>query len=243
MKFALLGYGKMGKQIETMLLQNNQEIVATIDNEQDWHDKLSLFMTADVAIDFSMPSVAVANMQRAFESHIPIVVGTTGWYDKLNDIRVFCEKHNGSLVYGSNFSIGANLFMQLNNNLAAYMNQQPQYDVRIEETHHETKKDAPSGTAIHLAEDILRIVQRLNQWQLTDEASANESVIPVKANRIGTVPGIHKITWHSEEDDIEIIHTAHSRRGFAAGAIKAAEWLTKNPGIYEFQKIALHLNQ
>lgn len=242
MKFALLGYGKMGKQIEELLIRDNQQIVAIIDNEQDWQHNRSAFQTADVAIDFSMPSVALDNILYAFENHIPIVVGTTGWYDQLDKICSECKRMNGSLIYGSNFSIGANLFMQVNATLAAYMDAQPQYSASIDETHHATKKDAPSGTAIHLANDIIHFVHRLDNWQLGEFQNASD-VLPVKANRIGTVPGIHKVLWHSDEDDIEIIHTAHNRSGFAAGAIKAAKWLTLHPGLYEFQNIAIHLNQ
>lgn len=240
MKFAILGYGKMGHQVEEILLHEGHEIVAIIDNEDDWMQKMEDFDTADVAIDFSMPSVAVRNMYNAFEHHVPVVVGTTGWLDRFEEVRRVCEEHDGSLVYGSNFSIGANLFMQLNKDLSELMDNQPQYAAFLEETHHTEKKDAPSGTAIRLAEDMLQIVSRYNCWQLTDEP-ADPGVLPVQAHRVGTVPGIHTMRWHSDEDDIIITHTAHSRRGFAAGAIKAALWLTRHPGIYDFQSIALEL--
>ena len=233
MKFAILGYGKMGKQVEELLLQGKQEIVAVIDNEEDWKKKMDAFRQADVAIDFSMPSVAVQNMYRAFENHIPIVVGTTGWLDRYEEVKACCEKHCASLVYGSNFSIGANLFMQLNKDLAQLMQNQPQYAALLDETHHVEKKDAPSGTAIRLAEDVLKIVSRYNRWQLTDER-AELGALPIRAHREGTVTGIHTLRWRSDEDDIIITHTAHSRRGFAAGAIKAAVWLTRHSGIYDF---------
>ena len=241
MKFAILGYGKMGRQVEELLLRDHHEIVAVIDNEADWKLKMADFRKADVAIDFSMPSVAVENMSHAFENHIPIVVGTTGWLDQYEKVRECCEKYCGSLVYGSNFSIGANLFMRLNKELSALMENQPQYVAFLEETHHTEKKDAPSGTAIRLAEDLLKIVSRYNSWQLTD-APVGDTVLPVYAHRVGTVPGIHTLRWHSEDDDIIITHTAHSRRGFAAGAIKAAIWLTRHSGIYDFQRIALELS-
>lgn len=241
MKFAILGYGKMGRQVEELLLRDRHEIVAIIDNESDWKLKMADFRKAEVAIDFSMPSVVVQNMYRAFENHIPIVVGTTGWLDQYEIVRENCEKHCASLVYGSNFSIGANLFMRLNKELAALMENQSQYAAFLEETHHAEKKDAPSGTAIRLAEDMLKIVSRYNSWQLTD-VPVGDSVLPVQAHRVGTVPGIHTMRWHSEDDDIIITHTAHSRRGFAAGAIKAALWLTRHSGIYDFQRIALELN-
>ena len=241
MKFAILGYGKMGHQVEEILLRDGHEIVAIIDNEDDWMQKMADFETADVAIDFSMPSVAVRNMFNAFEHHVPIVVGTTGWLDRFEEVRCACEEHGGSLVYGSNFSIGANLFMQLNKDLARMMELQPQYRAEIEETHHTAKKDAPSGTAIRLAEDLLQIVSRFNCWLLANNITLTHDVLPVYANRVGNVPGTHTIQWHSEEDDITITHTAHSRKGFALGAVKAALWLTQHPGIYDFQHIALDL--
>lgn len=230
----------MGRQVEELLLQDEHEVVAVIDNEEEWQLKIAAFRTAEVAIDFSMPSVAVPNMYRAFENHIPVVVGTTGWFDRLDEVRARCAECGGSLVYGSNFSVGANLFMQLNKDLAQLMQNQPQYAASLEETHHVQKKDAPSGTAIRLAEDVLKIVNRLQCWQLTDTPA--DGVLPVQAHRVGTVPGIHTLRWHSEEDDILITHTAHSRRGFAIGAIKAALWLTRHPGMYDFQSIALTMN-
>lgn len=240
MRFAILGHGKMGKLVEELLLQDKHEISVIIDNEEDWKHKMEAFRTSDVAIDFSMPSVAVANMFRAFENHIPIVVGTTGWLDRYAEVRDYCEKYCGSLVYGSNFSIGANLFMQLNKELAMLMDPQSQYSALLEETHHTEKKDAPSGTAIRLAEDLLQIVKRYSQWKLTDKPAAN-GVLPVQAHREGAVPGIHTIHWDSPEDEIIITHTAHNRKGFARGAIKAAIWLIRHSGVYDFQRIALEL--
>ena len=241
MKFAILGYGKMGKLVEELLLQDKHEISVVIDNEDDWKQKMEAFRKSDVAIDFSMPSVVVANMFRAFENHIPIVVGTTGWLDHYDEVREYCERHCASLVYGSNFSIGANLFMQLNKDLAMLMEPQSQYTAWVEETHHTEKKDAPSGTAIRLAEDLLQLVKRYSLWELTGSSAADD-VLPIQAHREGTVPGIHTIHWDSPEDEITITHTAHNRKGFARGAIKAAIWLTRHSGIFDFQRIALELN-
>ena len=241
MTFALLGYGKMGRQIEKLLLEAGHRIVATIDNEDDWAAKMNAFRTADVAIDFSMPSVAVPNMRRCFENHIPVVVGTTGWMDQLSEMVDLCRQHDGSLIYGSNFSVGANIFVHLNRQLAEWMNHEEQYSAILEETHHTAKKDAPSGTAITLAKALLNEVERYSQWQLSAGEQVADNILPVQAHRIGNVHGIHQIVWHSEEDDVEIKHTAHSRIGFAKGAIKAAIWLTAHPGIYDFQTIALSL--
>lgn len=238
MKVALLGYGKMGKMVESILLQQHHEVVAAIDNEDDWNSKMADFCQADVAIDFSMPSVAVDNMHRCFEHHIPVVVGTTGWHEQLDEVKKECQQKGGSLVYGSNFSVGANLFMLLNKQLAAMMNNQLQYAAHIEETHHVAKKDAPSGTAITLAKGLIENATRYQSWELCDKPTESD-ILPVQAHRIGEVPGIHKIAWQSEEDDIEIVHSAHSRKGFAAGAVRAALWLPEHPGIYDFQEIAL----
>lgn len=237
MRIAITGYGKMGRMVEKILLENHHEVVAVIDNEQDWQTKIQDFCRAEVAIDFSMPTVVVSNMLRAFESHVPMVVGTTGWLEHRDEVCAQCRKFNGSLVYGSNFSIGANLFMQLNKTLAQMMENQPQYRAQLEETHHTAKKDAPSGTAIKLAEDLISEASRLKAWELTDQPVAND-VLPVQAHRVGEVPGIHTIQWCSEEDDIIITHSAHSRLGFAKGAVRAALWLTTHPGIYDFSKIA-----
>lgn len=231
----------MGRQIEALLRRDGHEIVAIIDNEAEWSARWPAFLTADVAIDFSMPSVAVRNMSRCFENHVPVVVGTTGWQEHLPEVEALCREHGGSLVYGSNFSVGANLFMQLNRQLAAWMDKEPQYEAGIEETHHVTKKDAPSGTAVTLAKGLLSEVSRYQRWQLADGTPVPEDAIPVMAHREGSVTGIHQVRWHSEEDDIVIIHQAHSRQGFALGAVKAAVWLKGHPGVYDFADIAMNL--
>jgi 4-hydroxy-tetrahydrodipicolinate reductase len=226
----------MGHMVEKVLQERRHEIVAVIDNEEDWQRLDGEFRSAEVAIDFSEPSVAVANMFRAFEAHVPIVVGTTGWYDRMEEVRQACEAHQGRLVYGANFSIGVNIFFKVNQLLAKLMNTQNRYSVEMEEIHHIHKKDAPSGTAIHLANDIIHEVDALQQWQLTP-CDHTRVVLPVTAIREGEVPGTHTIVWHSPEDDIEIRHTAHGREGFARGAVYAAEWLAEQPsGVYPFER-------
>lgn len=230
----------MGKMVEEIVLATGNEVVVTIDNDEEWTAKCAAFQLADVAIDFSMPSTAIPNMKRAFEAHVPIVVGTTGWYDRKDEVLALCRKYDGSIVYGANFSIGANLFMQLNIALAAMMNAQPQYVPSVEETHHVTKKDAPSGTAIRLAQDLIAQVDRVDDWALqTNDQPAKPTQLPITAHREGAVAGIHSINWYSEEDEITITHNAHSRKGFALGAVKAALWLPKHPGIHDFAQIAL----
>ena len=235
MRVAILGYGKMGHVVEKVLLERQHEIVAVIDNEADWQRLDNEFHRAEVAIDFSEPSVAVSNMLRAFEAHVPVVVGTTGWLDRLEEVCKRCADANGKLVYGSNFSIGVNIFFRVNRFLSKLMNTQDRYHVTMEETHHIHKKDAPSGTAIHLAQDIIHEVDALNEWQLTP--CDHTDVVPITAIREGEVPGTHKIVWDSPEDTIEITHTAHGREGFALGAVHAAEWLVLQPsGVYPFEK-------
>ena len=225
----------MGHVVEKVLLERRHEIVAVIDNEADWQRLDNEFRRAEVAIDFSEPSVAVSNMLRAFEAHVPVVVGTTGWLNRLEEVCKRCADANGKLVYGSNFSIGVNIFFRVNRLLSKLMNTQDRYHVTMEETHHIHKKDAPSGTAIHLAQDIIHEVDALNEWQLTPCDHTN--VVPITAIREGEVPGTHKIVWDSPEDTIEITHTAHGREGFARGAVHAAEWLVLQPsGVYPFEK-------
>jgi len=226
----------MGHIVERVLRERNHEVVAVIDNLDDWQTYAEDFRKAEVAIDFSEPSAAVPNMLRAFEAKVPIVVGTTGWLDRLEEIRQACTAHEGRLVYGSNFSIGVNIFFKVNQLLAKLMDSQPRYTAAVEETHHIHKKDAPSGTAIHIAQDILSEVKALQEWKLTP-CDHTRVVLPVTAIREDEVPGTHVVTWNSPEDTIEIRHTAHGREGFAIGAVHAAEWIVNQPtGVYPFEE-------
>ncbi len=232
----------MGRQVEEILRRHNHDIVTVIDNEEEWDARMAQFRTADAAIDFSVPSAALHNMFRAFENHVPIVVGTTGWIPHMEEVKARCVQCDGSMVYGSNFSIGANLFMQMNRFLASFMNGQPQYRAEIDETHHAMKKDAPSGTAIRLAADIVKAIDRLDAWEPAGQTTC-EKILPIVSQRIGTVPGTHVVCWKSDVDDIRIVHEAHSRKGFAEGAVKAACWLLRHPGIHDFQDIVFELDK
>jgi len=225
-KFAILGYGKMGKEVEKILLSRHEEIVARIDNEEDWQQQWNQFLTADVAIEFSMPSVAVENFKKCFDHHIPLVAGTTGWYNRQEEVLDYCRQRKSAFVFGSNFSIGVNVFFKLNELLANIMKNQEAFQVSIEETHHITKKDAPSGTAIHLA-------------QIIEKQYNNKIEVPIESFRLTDVPGIHKVTYQSENETIELTHTAKNRVELAQGAVKAAIWLLQHPGIYDFKDIAL----
>ncbi len=233
LNIALLGYGKMGKEVEQLALAAGHQIVFIIDNESDWKLYEKNLAKADIAIDFSTPQTAIANIDKCFAVNLPIVVGTTGWYSDFERIKSDCLKKNQSLFYASNFSLGVNIFSAINTKLAEIMNRFPQYDLKINETHHTQKLDAPSGTALSLAEGILHKLERKTKWELleNDQKLADET-IPIKAFRIENIPGTHEIIYDSSVDEISIRHRAKSRKGFAKGALLAAEWLSSKKGIY-----------
>jgi 4-hydroxy-tetrahydrodipicolinate reductase len=229
MKIALLGYGKMGKTIEKIAIERGHEVVLKINKDIKEQD-LSI---ADVAIDFSVPAAAYENITSCFKNNVPVISGTTGWLDKYEQAKEICEKENGSFLYASNFSIGVNLFFELNSHLAKLIAPFREYEVDIEEIHHTQKLDAPSGTAISLAEQIIQNSDKTG-WKL-DKAEENE--IPIIAKRIEDVPGTHVIAYRSPIDTIEIKHTAHSRQGFALGAVIAAEWIKDKKGIFTMKDV------
>ena len=236
MKIAIIGYGKMGKEIEVILSQIPSISYLIIDNEEDWNTQADAFSSCDAAIEFSTPATVVQNLKRCIEKQISVVTGTTGWAQHKAEIFDLAKKNHTSLVYGSNFSIGANLFFEVNRLLAQKIKEQTQYTVSIEEIHHLQKQDKPSGTAVTIAETIINEVETLTQWHLEDTAKHSSS-IPIKAQRTGDVFGTHKVLWSSEVDTIELIHNAKSRSGFAQGAVKAALWLVTRHGIFNFEEI------
>ena len=228
MKIALIGYGKMGHEIEKIALQRGHEIVCTIDiNENDKFNSPE-FKSADVAIEFTSPDSALQNYRNAFAANVPVVSGTTGWLEHLGEIKQACKTDGKTFFYASNFSLGVNIFFALNNYLAKIMNQFPDYDVRMEETHHIHKLDAPSGTAITLAEGILDNLDRKKSWLLNE--TKNENELQIKAFREGEAPGLHTVIYESEADSIRITHDAKSRKGFALGAVLAAEFTKDKKG-------------
>ena len=229
MNILLIGYGKMGKMIEDIALLRNHNIAYVIDKEEDWNN-LDV-KEIDVAIDFSSPYTVVDNIVACFNRNIPIVVGTTGWYRRLNEFRDLANQEQKGLFVASNFSIGMSIFNKINEQLAILMNAQPSYDVSIEEIHHVHKLDAPSGTAITLAETIIDNLDRKTSWEL-DCQDEKPNVINVTAQRIGEVSGTHSVTYSSEVDDIIITHQAHNRKGFALGAVLAAEFMKGKTGFY-----------
>lgn len=229
MNILLIGYGKMGKMIEDIALLRNHNIAYVIDKEEDW-DNLDV-KEIDVAIDFSSPYTVVDNIVACFNRNIPIVVGTTGWYGRLNEFRDLANQEQKGLFVASNFSIGMSIFNKINEQLAILMNAQTSYDVSIEEIHHVHKLDAPSGTAITLAETIIDNLDRKTNWELNCE-DEKSNIINVTAQRIGEVSGTHSVTYSSEVDDIIITHQAHNRKGFALGAVLAAEFMKGKTGFY-----------
>ncbi|HAA13215.1 MAG TPA: 4-hydroxy-tetrahydrodipicolinate reductase [Cytophagales bacterium] len=229
MKIALIGYGRMGQAIEALALERGHSIVARISDENPEEVTNLASVGAEVAIEFTQPTAAVANLTSCMEQGVPVVSGTTGWLDRWSEVAEACQTHNGTFLYASNFSIGVNLFFKVNSFLARLMNPQAQYDVAIEEVHHTGKKDAPSGTAITLAQGIVEEVERKTRWAHPPESSPE--AISITDIRQDPAPGTHKITYQSEIDTITIEHEAHSRQGFAVGALLAAEWLPGQTGI------------
>ncbi|KGE14353.1 4-hydroxy-tetrahydrodipicolinate reductase [Sphingobacterium deserti] len=238
MKIILLGYGKMGQQIEKFALKRGHEIQLIVDKDNRESITAALLSGADVAIDFSEPAAAINNISLCFEANLPIVVGTTGWYEHIEEIKAVCLDADQSLLYGSNFSIGVNVFFHVNRLLAKAMSPYKQYDVQVEEIHHIHKLDSPSGTAITIAEGILDGVEEKTKW-INNLVGENEELIPkadellIESHRIEEVPGTHTVLYSSEVDQIEFKHTAHSRAGFALGAVIAAEWLQGRKGFYQ----------
>lgn len=235
MKIALIGYGKMGHAIEEIALQRKHSIVlkVSIDNTED--NTVENIARADVAIEFTGPDSAFDNINRCFEAEVPVVSGSTGWLNRYEEAVWNCKAQNGALLYASNFSIGVNIFFEVNKKLAQLMASQKDYNATIEETHHTQKKDAPSGTAITLAEQILAV--NPFKKQLVNKETNKASDLQIISKRIDPAPGTHRILYHSDTDDIEIIHTAHNRSGFALGAVLAAEFLYGRRGVFTMSDV------
>src|SRR3954468_9285193 len=238
MKIALIGYGKMGKAIEDVAIQKGHDIVLRISSQNTEELTIQNLKKADVAIEFTNSHSAINNIKKSIDAGVPIVSGSTGWLQQWNEIKDYCDSKNGALLYASNFSIGVNLFFELNTYLAKLVADYPEYDVMLEEIHHTQKKDAPSGTAITLAEQIMQQITSKKRW--VNEESNNKEELSIISKRIDPAPGTHTIKYISAIDDIEITHTAHNRQGFASGAVLAAEFLQNKKGIYSMKDV-LHL--
>lgn len=229
MNIALLGYGKMGKIIEGIALKRGHHISLKADSKTTTFD----FSNTDVAIDFSLPTTAILNIKKAIDADVPVISGTTGWLEKYDDIVNYCTLKKGAFLYASNFSLGVNVFFEVNRVLASLIANYPSYNVTMEEIHHTQKLDAPSGTAITLAEGIIKESDYKN-WTLN---SPKPTEIKIEAKRIEDVPGTHAITYNSDVDTIEIKHTAHNRHGFALGAVIAAEWIANKKGVFSLKDV------
>ena len=228
MNIAIIGYGKMGREIEKICRERGHNIVCTIDVNEEAKFESDEFRSADVAIEFSSPESALNNYKRAFAANVPIVSGTTGWLDDIKVVRKACEEDGQTFFYASNFSLGVNILFAVNKYLANIMSDFPQYEVHVDETHHIHKLDAPSGTALTIAEGILQSLERKNQWKLDEQSNTED--LRINAFRKGEVPGIHTIKYESEVDSITLSHSAKSRKGFALGAVVAAEFTAHKKG-------------
>jgi len=229
MRIALFGYGKMGQMIEKVAINRGHKIVAKIDEHTQYID----FSAIDVAIDFSMPEAAYGNIVNCLNNNVPIISGTTGWLNKYENAVSLCKEKNGAFIYASNFSLGVNIFFELNNYLAKMMQKLPEYKVTLEEIHHTQKLDAPSGTAITLAEGVIAN-SVYKQWKLDEDTNGS---LAITSKRIGNTPGTHTVTYTNAVDSIEIKHTAHNRQGFALGAVTAAEWIIGKNGIFTMRDV------
>jgi 4-hydroxy-tetrahydrodipicolinate reductase len=235
MKIALIGYGKMGHMIEEIAISRGHEIVLKITSQNTNEFTETNLQKADVAIEFTSPSAAFANVKKCLESKVAVVSGSTSWNEKLRDAVNFCKEQDGSFLHASNFSVGVNIFFEVNKLLAKLMNSQPGYEVSLKEIHHTEKKDAPSGTAVTLAEQILQELKRKNNW--INKGEPNPGEIFISSERMDPAPGTHHVKYSSEIDDIEIIHTAHNRKGFASGAVLAAEFIYDKKGVFSMKDV------
>ncbi len=235
MNIALIGYGKMGKAIEEIALQKGHIVVLKIDDQNLDALTNKNLENADVAIEFTMPQSAVSNILQCFDARLPVVCGTTGWLEQKNFVEQKCLEANGTFLTTTNFSIGVNIFFELNKKLATLMNLHENYNVEIEEVHHTQKKDAPSGTAITIAEGIIENSSLKKNW--INIHTDDKNILSIISKRIDAVPGTHSAKYTSDVDDIEIIHTAHNRKGFAAGALMAAEFIHDKKGIFTMRDV------
>jgi 4-hydroxy-tetrahydrodipicolinate reductase len=235
MRIALIGYGKMGKAIESIALAKGHQIVLKIGVENLKEFTIDNLKNVDVAIEFSAPHTAFENVSTLLKAGIPTVCGTTAWLQDLNIAKKICLENNTSFIYASNFSIGVNIFFEINRQLAALMNNQAQYNIALEEIHHTQKLDAPSGTAVTIAEGILQNITRKNKW--VNNKSENNTELQIISKRVDPAPGTHSVSYSNAVDTIEIIHTAHSREGFASGALTAAEFIVDKKGVYEMKDV------
>lgn len=235
MKIALVGYGKMGKAIEEIAVSRGHEVVLKVDIDNASDLSKENLSKADVAIEFTGPHSAYQNVMKCIEAGIPLVCGSTGWTEKLDEVKKICVSRKGAFIYASNYSVGVNIFFEVNKRLAALMADHPDYDIQLKEIHHTQKKDAPSGTAITLAEQVLDKIKRKKEW--VNQISEDPHELEILSERIDPAAGTHSVKYSSAIDDIEIIHTAHTRKGFALGAVLAAEFIKDKKGFFTMKNV------
>lgn len=231
MNIAIIGYGKMGHEVEKYATEMGHHVSAIIDNHKDWEQKSDALDNSDVAIEFTTPDVVVDNLKRLMDIGLPVVTGTTGWTHRLKEVEQYCVSSNASVFYASNFSIGVNLFFALNRYLAKLMANYGDYTIKLEETHHTQKLDAPSGTAVCMLKDVMDLHPKYKDWKFHDE-NPDKNEIAVTVHRIEGVTGTHLLSYESAIDSIKIEHVAHNREGFAKGALMAAQWLPGKKGVF-----------
>jgi 4-hydroxy-tetrahydrodipicolinate reductase len=235
MRIALIGYGKMGRMVEEIALLRQHEIIIRISSDNQHKFTAENLKEADTAIEFTSPEAAFQNIKKCIDFGVPVISGTTGWNTMLPELKQYCLQVNGTFLHASNFSVGVNIFFEINKLLAKLMDQQSAYDVSIREIHHSQKKDAPSGTAVTLAEQILSILKRKNSW--INYTPNSDEQLEIISERKDPAAGTHYVKYSFEVDDIEIVHTAHSRKGFALGAILAAEFICNKKGVFSMEDV------
>ncbi len=233
LNIALLGYGRMGKEVEKIAMERGHDVVLSFDSQSDWDTFGHQLKFCDVAIEFSVPAVVVQNLLRCFDAGVPVVTGTTGWQDELETVKAACLHQDGSLFYSSNYSISVNIFFEINKMLARLMNPYHEYEVDIEEVHHLNKLDSPSGTAIVLASEIIHFMDRKEKW--TGKGKKEAGDLEIHSVREENITGTHIVTYDSPIDAIEIKHIAKNRKAFALGAVQAAEWLKGKKGVFQMK--------
>jgi len=230
MDLVISGYGRMGHEVEKIAIDRNHNIIAVIDNKEDWNNKLKIIKSADAVVDFSFPETALDVFKKCFDIGVPLVTGTTGWYDKIEEVKKLCTRSNASFFYAPNFSIGVNIFFETNRKLAKMISAVGGYQPSMEEIHHIHKLDSPSGTAIKLAEDTIKEFEEIDSWK--NDPTNNKNELSILSKREGEITGTHILKYDSEVDEIKISHTAKNRRGFALGAVVATEFLSGKKGFF-----------
>jgi 4-hydroxy-tetrahydrodipicolinate reductase len=241
MRLGIVGHGRMGKSIETQAISNGLEVVWIIKSETDWDDIDLLSDPVDLVIEFTQPHAAVQNIKKLIDSGLPVITGTTGWYNELDEVKNFVGVNQGTLLYASNFSIGVNILFELNALLSNFTAKFPAFSGKVTETHHVHKLDAPSGTATTLINGIINQHPNYDNWHFIENENASPASLPVDCRREGEVFGIHEVEWNSEDDRITISHEAHSRMGFTNGVLLAAQWLHGRKGVYTMRDVLLDL--